>query len=1261
MYKLATVKIASIVVLLCTYAALHAQNQCPFDEATYIKEYGVSDFGKVIFIDEIAEDANGCLVLATTNGLCIMDSERAKFVPTPKKSGVENIAIDKKQNKIYAAGDVEYGYYHATSNGFMQFENINDPTSTENISNIINVNNHTYYFAKNTIYSYTNNKIEKIKLEGIYSSFLCDTIPIIITQNARLNTFDGKFTHEIFNLKKLNIANPQSLHAIAIDSNTFCLAGNGILLKADLNKIRQSNTLSQNDFSPFSNIIEQLLSKQNIADIAYDSQKNTLAIATSTQIIITDNKGQKYHTIDKSDGLPAGNIRTLFFDSNHNLWAGVSTTLVKIELNTQTTYYNERKGLHGYINNLYLHNDKWYCNTYSDTYLSTKDTTTGRISFQKVKYHNSPVQNTCWGMLSIGDYLIACTSSGIYSVNDTNAYKILDIGKTYSAYITPTHPGKIFFATYKGLYVADYTTSGKDVAISNASIMHGIEMPVWYIQSDSKGRIWISTIFDGMFCITPKNKDFKTFSLVNIGKNVNMQSIRQTHFVIEKDTIYIYGAYPDILAIPDTSDIIASQVKIATDTTLLNYISKFDGVRTYNAGMHGNMLIYTDNRMCVYAYKENGIYNFDTLKFQESIHAINNVLQNDTTLYIATDIGLVRHQISCKTNNKNTLQNFNTLISDIILNGTTIYSGQRYFYNDSLHIYSNQDGTHSNLGTEVNSLKFTFASSCIEDRGTMTYSYLMEGLDNKWSVFSEENFHDFGMLQPGEYTLRVVAKSNSGTIGKEAIYKFKIYNPIYMRWWAIVIYIIVFVVTTSFAAIAFLRYKKDNARLKIELKRRQDEIIRQNERLKLLSLVASKNTNSVIILNSDGTFKWANNSFKNIYGYTLDEYIDIYGKNYFETPYKCMPGTEYMIAQAVNNKEAVSFENHHIAPNHNVYVQTHLDPVLDNNGNIANWIITETNITQLKLAEEEGIKQAEKLTEAYYEAKKAETKMEFQAKQLLIINERLENGYKKIKKQNITINQSLSYAQNIQHSIMPLNENISEYLDFFITYKPKDIVSGDFYMFEKISPNSFITIVADCTGHGVPGAFMSLIGYNIISLIITHEKIYDPKKILEYLSQQLIDMLKMDKKENADSIALSICKFDKKDKQFSVTFAGSRTSVYLLNYQDEKLTRFKGNRRQIGIDSSDTPQVPFENIIFYMNINDRLFQYSDGIIDLCNDKRIRYGTPRFEKFIVSNAKTPMQEMAEKLESDLSSFINGTPQRDDITVFGFNIKQKLWNS
>lgn len=1261
MYKLATVKIACIVVLLCTYAALHAQNQCPFDEATYIKEYGVSDFGKVIFIDEIAEDANGCLVLATTNGLCIMDSEHANFVPTPKKSGIGNIAINKTQNKIYASGDVEYGYYHTTPNGFMQFENINDPTSNDYISNIININNHTYYFGKNTIYSYYNNNIEKIKLEGIYSSFLCDNIPIIITQNARLNTFDGKFTHEIFNLNKLNISNPQSLRAIALDSNTLCLAGNGILLKADLNKIKAGNILSQSDFSPFSNIIEQLLSKQNIADIAYDSQKNTLAIATSTQIIITDNKGLKYHTIDNSDGLPAGNIRTLFFDSNHNLWAGVSTTLVKIELNTQTTYYNERKGLHGYINKLYLHNDKWYCNTYSDTYLSTKDTTTGRLSFQKVKYHNSPAQNTCWDMLSIGKHLIACTSSGIYSVDNTDAYKIIDIGKTYSAYTTPNHPGKIFFATYKGLYIADYTTTEKEVVISNANVMQGIEIPVWYTQSDSKGRIWISTIFDGMFCITPKNKNFKTFSLVNLSKNVNMQAIRQTQFKIENDTIYIYGTSPDILAIPDTNDLIASQVKIATDSSLLHYISKFNSIKTFNAGSHGNMLIYTDNRMCIYAYNKNGRYNFDTLKFQESIHTVNNTLLNDTTIYIATDIGLVRHRISCKNNNQKKLRDFNTLINDVVINGTPIYSGQRYFYNDSLRIYSNQDGTPSNLGTEVNSLKFTFASSCIEERGTMTYSYMMEGLDNKWSVFSEENFHDFGMMQPGDYTLRVVAKNNSGTLGTEAIYKFRIYNPIYLRWWAIVIYIIVFVVATTIALLAFLKYKKDNARLKIELKRRQDEIIRQNERLKLLSLVASKNTNSVIILNSDGTFKWANNSFKNIYGYTLEEYIDIYGNNYFETPYKCTPNTEYMIAQAVNDKEAVSFENHHIAPNHNVYVQTHLDPVLDNNGNIANWIITETNITQLKLAEEEGIKQAEKLTEAYYEAKKAETKMEFQAKQLLIINERLETGYKKIKQQNITINQSLSYAQNIQHSIMPLNENISEFLDFFITYKPKDIVSGDFYMFEKISRNSFITIVADCTGHGVPGAFMSLIGYNIISQIITHEKIYDPKKILELLSQQLIDMLKMDKKENADSIALSICKFDKVNKQFNVTFAGSRTSVYLLQYEGQQLTRFKGSRRQIGINTSDTPQVPFENINFYMNQQDRLFQYSDGIIDLCNDKRVRYGTPRFEKFILSNINTPMQEMSGKLESDITSFINGTPQRDDITIFGFNIKQTIWNS
>ncbi len=452
-------------------------------------------------------------------------------------------------------------------------------------------------------------------------------------------------------------------------------------------------------------------------------------------------------------------------------------------------------------------------------------------------------------------------------------------------------------------------------------------------------------------------------------------------------------------------------------------------------------------------------------------------------------------------------------------------------------------------------------------------------------------------------------------------------------------------------------YKKENARLDSINKQQYDEIIRQNERLKLLSLVASKNTNSVMILNNDGSFKWENDSFTNFYGYSPKEYKETFGNNYFNIQKEVSPYNESAISSAISEKSRASFETIHIGPNgHKVYVQTHLDPVLGENSEVKNWIVTETNITQLKLAEKEGMQQAVKLMEAYSDLKKNQDNLEFQTRQLKIINERLEIGYKQIKRQNITINQSLRYAQGIQNSILPSPDKFNEVIDYSLVYWPKDIVSGDFYMCEKISENSFITIVADCTGHGVPGAFMSIIGYDILSQVILLRKIHEPQTILELLSQQMIEMLDMKRIQNTDGIALSICRFDKYADHVDLTYAGSDSSIYIQRCNTNQIERVKGSRRQTGINGEIFNHDPFAQKTMQIDYSDRIIMFSDGLIDQCNDKRRRYGTPRLEKLLADYIATTISELGTIIENDMTVFMQESAQRDDITVLAFNIKK-----
>jgi len=236
-----------------------------------------------------------------------------------------------------------------------------------------------------------------------------------------------------------------------------------------------------------------------------------------------------------------------------------------------------------------------------------------------------------------------------------------------------------------------------------------------------------------------------------------------------------------------------------------------------------------------------------------------------------------------------------------------------------------------------------------------------------------------------------------------------------------------------------------------------------------------------------------------------------------------------------------------------------------------------------------------------------------------------------------------------------LDKEISEFLDFFIIYLPKDIVSGDFYMYEKLSDDSFITIVADCTGHGVPGAFMSLIGYNILSQIIKIQNITDPVGILEILSRKLIEVLKQNEEQNSDGMDISICRLDKNGDSYDVSFSGTRCSIYLYSKAESKLQRIKGSQRQIGWGTEFTKIHQFVLHQFKLTKDDFIVMLSDGLIDQSNDNRRRFGSERFSEFLVLNSQVSMPQMGKNLGKTLDQFMNGSPQRDDITVFGFKIK------
>jgi len=254
-----------------------------------------------------------------------------------------------------------------------------------------------------------------------------------------------------------------------------------------------------------------------------------------------------------------------------------------------------------------------------------------------------------------------------------------------------------------------------------------------------------------------------------------------------------------------------------------------------------------------------------------------------------------------------------------------------------------------------------------------------------------------------------------------------------------------------------------------------------------------------------------------------------------------------------------------------------------------------------------------------------------------------------LKNENIT--DSIRYAQTIQSAILPLPEEMERSLeDHFILFKPKDIVSGDFYWMSETT-ESVLFAVVDCTGHGVPGAFMSMIGFELLNEIVQEKHILKPAEILEMLNQRVRNALKQkdERTRTMDGMDVCLCCLEKKGN--CLTFAGARRSLYLVRKKDRpkpELVEIKGTRRSIGGRQKEKTR-RFKQTEILLHPGDILYLSSDGFVDQSDTQGVKFGSKRFKALLTEICREPMYHQLRQLSQELSLHMKDEEQRDDITV------------
>ena len=269
--------------------------------------------------------------------------------------------------------------------------------------------------------------------------------------------------------------------------------------------------------------------------------------------------------------------------------------------------------------------------------------------------------------------------------------------------------------------------------------------------------------------------------------------------------------------------------------------------------------------------------------------------------------------------------------------------------------------------------------------------------------------------------------------------------------------------------------------------------------------------------------------------------------------------------------------------------------------------------------------------------------------------EQIEEQYTVVNKQKTQITSSITYASRIQHAMLPIKNKINDFFtQNFILYKPRDIVSGDFYWFMNEGSHA-VYVAADSTGHGVPGAFMSMLGIAFLNEIVS-QKFHQIKSgeltsnlILEYMKQKVITSLKQDDTENKDGMDLALCIIDKNKNEINYSGANNQL-VYISN---NELIEIKADKMPIGTYYSENKT--FTNHKISVKENSSFFMFSDGYVDqFGGEKHSKFMKKRFYNILLSNSNKNMQELKNILEKSFSEWKNNIDQVDDVLVVGFKI-------
>lgn len=425
-------------------------------------------------------------------------------------------------------------------------------------------------------------------------------------------------------------------------------------------------------------------------------------------------------------------------------------------------------------------------------------------------------------------------------------------------------------------------------------------------------------------------------------------------------------------------------------------------------------------------------------------------------------------------------------------------------------------------------------------------------------------------------------------------------------------------ILTFMLAWSFLQKTKDNkaleqtnkkiAQQKEEIESQRENLLNYTHELERMSLIARETDNAIRVFDNEGKTIWVNPGYTRLYGYTLDELkqdetLGLSTKDPIDIK-KIIRSWDYEkqsigLESEIRNKWKIK-----------LWVQTTLSPIYDSKSMEIDQIVAiDTNITSQKKAQQDIIKMNEEITG------------------------------------------SITYAKHIQDAMLtPISVLTDHYPESFCYYKPRAIVSGDFFWMTEEN-NRLVVACADSTGHGVPGAFLSLIGISFLNKIVNERGVVQPAIILNRLRSNVITHLHQSQSEllAGDGMDMSIISIDKRNGMME--FAGAMNPMYII--RDGRIIELKPDRMPVGY--YDNEDRSFSSSKVAIKSGDQLYMFSDGYYDqFGGTEGLKMKTQKFKEILLDCCHKSNDEQMAILDSEFNNWKGKHEQVDDILIMGIQI-------